>query len=134
MARKHLEKSEYNAKVMKQLEESKNLDWALNVGFYAIYHCFLSILSKFGYESRNQSCTITVILKLIDENKLPLGKDLVSQFDTLEVDKDAHSTTIRQSREISTYGIKTQIDLGELKDLKELIVKIQRATIQIINE
>ncbi len=133
LAQKHLTKSEYNYKVMQTLEKDKIYDWALNVGFYAIYHCFLALLAKHGFESRNQSCTITVLLKLIDEGKLDLDKDLIMQFDTLEVDKDAANPTVREKRENSTYGVETSINLQQLKQLKELILKVQRETIRLLN-
>ena len=112
----------------------KIYDWALNVGFYAIYHCFLAILAKYGYESRNQACTITVLLTLINEKKLDLDKDLVTQFDTLDVEKNITNPTVRESREISTYGVETSIDLQQLKKIKELILKVQRETIRILQE
>ena len=54
LAMKHISKSEYNYKVLQDMEGLKYDDWALNAGFYAIYHCFLAILAKYGYESRNQ--------------------------------------------------------------------------------
>lgn len=134
LAKKHLEKSEYNADVMKLLEKSEKFDWALNVGFYAIYHCFLAILAKYGYESKNQSCSITVLIKLIEDKKLEFDKDLVLQFDTLDVDKEATSTTVRQSREISTYEVKTEVDTKELEKIKDLIVKVQKETIKVLNQ
>ena len=127
-----MKKSEYNAEVMKDLEKLKRYDWALNVGFYSIYHCFLAILAKYGYESKNQSCSITALLTLIDEKKIEFDKDLVLQFDTLEVDKEATKSTVRESREISTYGVKTDIDTGELDKVKELIKKVQRGTIKVL--
>lgn len=133
-AKKHLEKSDHNYKIMLQLQQLKIYDWGLNIGFYAIYHCFLAILAKYGYSSKNQLCTITCILSLINENKLNLDKDLVLQFDTLDGEKELTSNTIRQKREVSTYGVETSINLDELKKLKELIVKIQRETIKIIEE
>ncbi len=134
LAQKHLEKSEYNAEVMKLLEQSKKYDWALNVGFYAIYHCFLAILAKYGYESRNQSCSVTALLKLIENRKLEFDKDLVLQFGTLDVDKESASLTVRQSREISTYGVKTGIDTKQLERVKELIIKAQRETIKVLSQ
>ncbi len=134
LAQKHLEKSESNYKVVQALEKLKIYDWALNVGFYSIYHCFLAILSKYGYESKNQSCTITVVMNLIVQKKLNLDKELVLQFDTLEVEKDMASPTVRMKREISTYGVETSIDLQQLKKIKELIVKVQRETIRILAE
>ena len=134
LAQKHVKKSEYNYSVVQTLEGLKIYDWALNVGFYAIYHCFLAILAKYGYESRNQACTITVLLTLINEKKLDLDKDLVTQFDTLDVEKNITNPTVRESREISTYGVETSIDLQQLKKIKELILKVQRETIRILQE
>ncbi|MBS3150835.1 hypothetical protein J4443_00445 [Candidatus Woesearchaeota archaeon] len=134
LAQKHVKKSEYNYGTVQTLEKLKIYDWALNVGFYAIYHCFLAILAKYGYESRNQACTITVLLTLINEKKLDLDKDLVTQFDTLDVEKNITNPTVRESRELSTYGVETSIDLQQLKKIKELILKVQRETIKILEE
>ena len=132
LAQKHVKKSEYNYGVVQTLERLKVYDWAFNVGFYAIYHCFLAILAKYGYESRNQACTTTVLLALIRDKKLDLDKDLVTQFDTLDVEKSISSPTVRESREISTYGVETSIDLQQLKKIKELILKVQRETIRVL--
>mgnify|MGYP001604648076 FL=1 len=134
LAQKHIEKSEHNYSVVQTLEGLKLYDWALNVGFYAIYHCFLAILAKQGYESKNQACTVTALLSLINEGKLNLDKDLVTQFDTLDVEKNITNPTIRESREISTYGVETSIDLQQLKRIKELILKVQRETIRVLKE
>jgi len=134
LAHKHLKKSEYNYGVLQKLEKLKIYDWALNVGFYAIYHCFLAILSKYGYESRNQSCTVTVLFKLIEENKLDLNKELVMQFDTLEIEKNITNPTLRDARELSTYGVETSIDLQQLKKVKTLIIIMQKETIRILAE
>lgn len=134
LAKRHLEKSEYNADVMRLLEKSKKYDWALNVGFYAIYHCFLAILAKHGYESKNQSCSITALIKLIEDKKIEFDKDLILQFDILDVDKEAASTTVRQSREISTYGVKSKVYAKQLERVKDLIIKVQRETIKLLSK
>ena len=134
LAQKHLKKSEYNYSIVQTLERQKIYDWALNIGFYAVYHCFLAMLAKYGYESRNQSCTITVLLSLIEQKQLSLDKDLVLQFDTLDVEKDAASTTMRAERELSTYGVETSINIEQLKKVKELIIRVQRETIRILVE
>ncbi|HLC74444.1 MAG TPA: hypothetical protein VJH88_01155 [Candidatus Nanoarchaeia archaeon] len=63
-----------------------------------------------------------------------IDKDIVAQFDTLDVEKNITNPTIRESREISTYGVETSIDLQQLKKIKDLIVKVQRETIRIVNE
>ena len=133
LARKHIKRSEYNYGIMQTLERLKIYDWAFNVGFYAVYHCFLAILAKHGYESRNQACTITVLITLINEKKLDLNKDLITQFDTLDAE-NITNPTIRESRELFTYGVETSIDLQQLKKLKELVLGVQRETIRIIEE
>lgn len=132
LARKHVEKSKYNYGIVQTLERLKIYDWAFNVGFYAIYHCFLGILHKYGYNSRNQSCTMTVLLKLIEDKKLDLDKDIILQFDTLDVEENLTNPTVRQEREISTYGVETSIDSEQLKKIKELVLKVQRETIKIL--
>lgn len=134
LAQKHLKKSEHDYNIMQTLEKLKIYDWALNIGFYAVYHCFLAILAKYGYESRNQSCTITVLLNLIEQKKLNMDERLVLEVDTLDVDKDITSPTIRMKREIATYGVETSIDVMQLKSIKELIIKVQRETIKILEE
>ena len=134
LAQKHVKKSEYNYSVVQTLERLKVYDWALNVGFYAIYHCFLAILAKYGYESKNQSCTIIVLLTLIDDKKLNLDKDLIAKFDTLDVEEGITNPPVRESRESSTYGVETSIDLEQLKRIKELIIKVQRETIRILQD
>ena len=134
LAQKHLKKSEYNYGVLQTLEKLKIYDWALNVGFYTIYHCFMAIISKYGYASQNQSCTITLLLKLIDDKKLNLNKDLILQFDTLNTEENLTNPTVRRERESSTYGVETSIDLKQLKKIKKLILKVQRETIRILNK
>jgi len=134
LAQKHIKKSEHNYSVLQTLERLKIYDWALNVGFYAAYHCFLAILAKYGYESRNQACTITILIDLINNKKLNIDKDLIAQFDALDVEKNITTPTARESRELSTYGVETSIDLQQLKRMKELILKMQRETIRILEE
>ncbi len=104
--------------------------WAFMLFIIAFWQLFV----KYGYESRNQAFTITVLLILINEKKLDLDKDLVIQFDTLDVEKDITNPTIRECREISTYGVETSIDLQQLKKIKELILNVQRETIRLLGE
>ena len=85
-----------------------------------------------GYESRNQSCTITAVLSLIGEGNIELNKELVLQFDALDAEKSALSPTIRAEREIATYGVETSINLKQLQNIRELILKVQRETIRIL--
>ncbi|MBI5398904.1 hypothetical protein HZB03_05560 [Candidatus Woesearchaeota archaeon] len=75
-----------------------------------------------------------LVYTLINDKKLDLNKDLVTQFDTLDVEKNITNPTVRERRELSTYGVETSIDLQQLKKIKELILKVQRETIRILGE
>lgn len=57
-AKKHLLKAEHNLEGISKFVEIGFSDWTMSAGFYCIYHCFLAIATKFGYESGNQTCTI----------------------------------------------------------------------------
>ncbi len=54
-ARGHLAKAEHNLKATLYLQRGGYSDWCSSSLFYAIYHCFLAILAKFGYETRNKN-------------------------------------------------------------------------------
>lgn len=60
-ARKHIAKAEHNLGAITSFKKTGYSDWSLTAGFYSIYHCFLAIAIKFGYESRNQTCTIALM-------------------------------------------------------------------------
>jgi len=77
---------------------------------------------------------MSAILDLINEKKIEFDKDVVLQFDTLDVEKNAMSPTIRMERELATYGVETSINLEQLQNVKEMIVKVQRETIRILNQ
>src|SRR3989344_2479208 len=47
-------------------------DWAVTAGFYAAYHCMLAILAAFGFESRNQTCTLAAIEALQEQGRIAL--------------------------------------------------------------
>lgn len=132
LALKHFKKSEKNFEVLKYLEKQKYVDWALSVGFYAVYHCFLTILANNGFQTKNQTCTIVVMLNLIKNKKIDFDEDLVLKFDTLEPEKTLESSTLRNNRELSTYGVETSITSNDLKELKDYILRVQKETIKNI--
>src|SRR3989338_10737732 len=68
-AKKHLVKAEHNLDGITKFREIGFSDWSISAGFYCIYHCFLAIATKFGYESSNQTCTIALIRFLKEEGK-----------------------------------------------------------------
>ena len=52
-AKKHIAKAEHNFKAVLNFEKSGFSDWSVSAVFYTIYHCFLAVISKVGYETRN---------------------------------------------------------------------------------
>jgi len=113
---KHIEKALHNLKAMNYNIKGGFRDWAVNAGFYAMYHSFLAILSKFGFESRNQECTFTVIEYLIGLGKIEL------LLEDVKIVRDASKgvkSDAKTMREDMQYGTKTEIEKEKLKDLEE---------------
>ena len=73
-AREHLAKAERNLKITLYLQRGGYSDWCSSSLFYMIYHCFLAILAKFGYETRNQECTFAIIASLIEDKKITISQ------------------------------------------------------------
>ncbi|MFH1848786.1 MAG: HEPN domain-containing protein [archaeon] len=76
-AMKHLKKAQHNYKAVLAFENTGFPDWSVSAVFYTIYHCFLAIIRKFGYESRNQECTIALIENLKEEEKIKMGVEII---------------------------------------------------------
>jgi len=117
-AKKHLEKAQHNLQATEYLKKGKFADISASTIFYSMYHCFLAIALKFGYESRNQTCTIALIECLIEENKINLDKKFIELFKSEETDKEKSGTAIN-IREEYTYGF--GIDIRDEKEIDELI-------------
>src|SRR3989344_7848343 len=66
-AQKHIEKAEHYLNVTAYLVKGDFSDISLGTLFYTMYQCFLAIASKFGYESRNQTCTISLMYYLKEQ-------------------------------------------------------------------
>src|SRR3989344_5954079 len=69
-AKKHIDKAEHNLRAISYFNDGRFSDWSMSAVFYCIYHCFLAIALKFGYESRNQECTISLIKSLKETGKI----------------------------------------------------------------
>jgi len=116
-AKKHIKKAEHNLQAISNFKENGFSDWSIAAGFYSIYHCFLAIAVKFGYESRNQTCTIALIEYLKEEGKINIDTKFI---DTLKQEdmEDMHNKVI-DLREEYTYGVEVSVE--EDKKIKDLI-------------
>ncbi len=135
IAREHLAKAEHNLKVTLYLQRGGFTDWCSSSLFYTIYHCFLAILAKFGYESRNQECTFAVIASLIEDNKITLElSDLekVSSMSVMETQESPDSAI--SLREEYQYTTKVSLENKEFQQLLHLAKKILDKTKEILAE
>ena len=104
-AKEHVEKAEHNLKATLYFNEGGYTDWCSSSLFYTIYHCFLAIITNFGYESRNQECTLALIASFIEDKKIPIEKEdlkRISSFDSLESQEDSTALNIREKYQYST--------------------------------
>lgn len=124
LAEKHTLKAEHNLNAALYFEKGGYSDWLTSAFFYCLYHCLLAILRKYGYESRNQECTLAVIESLKEEGEI----DIDSRFiDTLKITKvkETNHSVIRM-REDFQYGVEIEFKRKEefdrfTKMCKELI-------------
>ena len=121
-AKKHIIKAEHNFKALISFEKTGFSDWSVSAGFYAIYHCFLAILAKQGFESRNQECTIALIEALNEDKKIEVSPDIIDSLKTLDADT-SHERNAIELRENFQYGTETSIDDKRLTKLKDLCKK-----------
>lgn len=73
--------------------------------FYTIYYCALSILSKFGVDSRNQKCTALFLRYVKDANLITLDDDFI---DRITVHSEKEKKTDVDEREEARYGPKVK--------------------------
>ncbi|OGJ20653.1 hypothetical protein A3K73_05765 [Candidatus Pacearchaeota archaeon RBG_13_36_9] len=120
-----IEKAAENLNFAISLDSSKHGDTAISSLFYCMYHCFLAIASKFGYESRNQTCTIALMAYLKEEGKIDLDNRFIEMFKYKEDQEGKEAYSLIEMREEYTYGSKTAVGkhiINELvKDCQRLI-------------
>lgn len=125
LAKEHIEKSERYIQITDYLIKGKFLDNCMSNLFYAMYHCFLSIAAKLGYDSGNQTCTIALIEYLKERGEIDLDSKFIELFKYKE--KDNEKDSVIELREKYTYGTDIKVDELEINKYmqisKELIAK-----------
>ena len=127
----HLKKAEHNLNAVAEFKNRGYSDWSASAAFYALYHCLLALLIKFGYQSRNQTCTLAFIEDLINKGKISLKLEELKEIFDKDVTEDlAHSEKILDIRENMQYSYKTSMEEEEfnklIKRTKELFDKLRR--------
>ncbi len=123
-AREHISKAEHNLKTTLYLQKGDYTDWCSSTIFYSIYHSFLAILAKFGYESRNQECTLSAIESLIEDGIIPITKNEMEKISLFDVEEKHSSSTAVQIREEFQYGTKLSLEDKSLEELFTLASRI----------
>lgn len=91
----------------------------------------MAIITKFGYESRNQECTIALIEHLKKQKKIDVSDDLIEALKSAEKEEKEQRRAIKL-REDFQYGTETKIEDKTLFELKELCKKAIEETKTII--
>lgn len=103
---KHILKAEHDLNAISYFNRGNFSDWSMSAAFYCIYHCFLAIIEKFGYESRNQECTIALIKYLKEQGKIEINNKFIESLEIYD-EKERQESSIIEKREFYTYGTTT---------------------------
>ena len=117
-ARNHIEKAEHNLRAVAYFNKGGFSDWSMSAVFYCIYHCFLAIALKFGYESRNQECTVALIKSLMEAGKIDIDEKFFYSLEGYD-EQERHESGVIEKREQYTYG--TTISTNHLEDIEKNI-------------
>lgn len=131
-AKEHLAKAEHNLRGITRFREIGFSDWSMSAGFYCMYHCFLAIAAAFGYESANQTCTISLMRFLRERNKIQLDEKFIALLEYGEME-DVKGNSVIAMREDYTYGVQISVkDEGEINELKKTCKELIDSTKEII--
>lgn len=111
-AKMYLEKAQHNLNAAIFFAQHGYSDWSASAFFYCVYHCFLSILRKQGYESRNQECTLAIIEFLREEKMINLEQKFIDMF-LITKAKEINLSMI-EIREDFQYGVEQSFNNNTL--------------------
>ena len=131
-AMEYLAKAEHNLEATFYFYKGGFSDWCSSSLFYTIYHCFLAVLIKFGYESRNQECTFALIQSLIEEGKINFDMNDFKEINSL--DRKNEENTLVDLRERYQYSPKTALGNTEYERLLNLSKRILSQTKEIMEQ
>ncbi len=126
---KHLLKAEHNLNAAFYFEKGGYSDWSMSAFFYCLYHCLLAILKKYGYESRNQECTLAVIEALKEEGKIDIDTKFIDMLKITKFKEVDHS--VIKMREDFQYGV--ELNFRRMDEFDEL-VQICKEMMEIAKE
>ena len=131
-AKKDMGKADHNLKSVMYMVKGGFTVWAVSAAFYCMYHCMLAILAKFGYESRNQTCTIAAIEHLREDETIDLDDKFIKM---LKPDsEEGKELKVIEMREEYTYGFELAAQEADIKKLTQLCKELIDETKSMIYE
>ncbi len=124
-AKNHIIKAEHDLSAINYFNKGGFSDWSISAAFYSIYHCFLAIVAKFGYESRNQECTIALIKSLRETNQIDFDNIFIEALEDYDEQK---LQNIIEKREFYTYG--TTLSVEDKEEIKKSIQLCKNCILQ----
>lgn len=134
MAKEHIAKAKHNLRLMLLLKENDFSDWCGPAAFYSVYHSLLAILSKHGYESRNQECTFAMIYIMIEDKKINIDVNVIEKIASLNMKESSVTATITDIREQHQYGTKLSLEDKTYEDLLAIAKNIIGKSKEMIEE
>ncbi len=133
LALEHLAKAQHNLKAFLHNKKGGFYDWTISIGFYVMYHCNLAIISKFGYDSRNQECTLALLESLIEDKKLDESfRKYIEAIKSADKEKKEEKQ-IQKMREKYQYTPIIDIDIQKVDELLGICQDMIKDTKGIIN-
>ena len=116
-AQDHLKKAEENLEFANSIDSNKYGYKIIESLFYCMYQCFLSIAYKFGYDSGNQTCTISLIEHLNEQGKIELNPKFIEMMKYKDEQREQEYPSIIDMREDYTYSSKISVEKEKIEEL-----------------
>jgi uncharacterized protein (UPF0332 family) len=130
LARDYINKADHYLAACDILKNHGFSDISASTLFYAIYHSLLAIAAKFGYESRNQSCTFALIYSFVEDKKIEFDKEILEKIAKL----DKKDYTLVEIREEFQYGTKLSMEKELFDNYFQLAKKVIAIGKEILEE
>jgi|SRR3989338_323293 len=131
-AQNHLKKAEENLEFATSIDMSRYGYKIVESLFYCMYQCFLSIATRFGYESANQTCTISLIEYLKEQNQIDLNQKFIEMMKYQDEQKEQEYPSIIDMREDYTYSSKISVEKEKINELITACQELMEKTKEIV--
>ena len=128
-AEEFVQKAKVNLQLC-ELYKKQRMDYKIpEEWFYSQYYCALSILAKFGVESRSQKCTALFLRYVKDKGFIDYDNEFI---DRIMVYKEKEEETDVDEREKARYG--SSVQSGEIMQKYEFMMDVCRRCISACEE